>query len=403
MPVVVLIGMLDTQDVEYAWVRDRLQVLGTEVMLVDTGVLGPPRVAPDITRDEVARAGGADLARCAGDDRNPAMARGAAEVIGRLFRAGRLHGVLAIGGPGSPVSTTAMRALPPGVPKLMVSSMAADDPSSFVGVPGLTLMYSVTDITGINRVSSRVLASAAAAVAGMATGYAAGRPVPIGGPPIIAATLAGATTPGVRSACELLDILGYEVLAFHAAGGRSYEATAVGGRLTAALDATLFDLSTELLGGLHPACPERLTAAVRAGVPQVVSLGGLDMAEFAPGHPVERRVHLRDPAATLVRTTPLESAELGRRVAARLRDAVAPTALYVPLLGLSTLSAPGGPFHDPVADEALFAALREGLAGSLVEIQEMETHFNDPAFGRAMADRLHAMLTRAPAIRAAAS
>jgi uncharacterized protein (UPF0261 family) len=373
-------------------------------MLVDTGVHAPPRVAPDIPREEVARAGGIDLAdRYADDDRNTAMARGAAEITGRLFRAGRLHGVLAIGGAGSSIPTTAMRALPPGVPKLMVSSMAADDPSSFVGVPGLTLMYSVADITGINRVSSRVMASAAAAVAGMATGYAAGLPVPTGGRPMIATTVSGVTTPGVQSARELLDILGYEVLAFHAAGGRSYEATAVGGRLTAALDATLIDLSNELLGGLHPACPERLTAAVRAGVPQVVSLGGLDMAEFAPDHRVERRVHLREPAATLIRTTPLESAELGRRVAARLRDAVAPTALYLPLLGLSGLSAPGGPFHDPVADEALFAALREGLADSPVEIHQMPTHLNDPAFGRAMADRLHAMLTRAPAIRAAAS
>ncbi|MEW2360013.1 Tm-1-like ATP-binding domain-containing protein [Spirillospora sp. NPDC029432] len=400
MPVVVLIGMLDAQGPEYAWIRDRLEAAGTEVMLVDTGTQGPPGATPDITREEVALAAGADLDGTGPeDDRIRTMARGAAEITGRLLRAGRLHGVLAIGGPGSAVPTTAMRALPAGVPKLMVSSMAADDPSAFVGVPGLTLMYSVVDIAGVTGVSSRVLASAAAAIAGLATGYAAGRPGTAGGPPIVAATAAGATAPGVGAARELLDILGYDVLAFH--GTAAYEAAAGGGRLAAALDATLLDLSAELLGGLRPAAPGRLTAAVRAGLPQVVAPGGLDMAEFAPGHEPGRRVHLVEDGAVLLRTTPLEAAELGRRVAARLRDAAAPTALHIPLRGLSALGAPGGPFHDPVADEALFTALREGLDGSLVEVREMDANLNDPAFGRAMADHLHTMITRVPVIRAA--
>ncbi|GAA2450982.1 Tm-1-like ATP-binding domain-containing protein [Actinomadura vinacea] len=378
--------MLDVQGLEYAWIRDRLKSLGAEVVLVDVGVRDEPVVHPDVPREEVARAGGT------GPD---GMGRGAAAVVRRLFRGGRLHGVLAIGGH---VSAAAMRELPVGVPKLMISS--SGDVSPYIGGADLTVMYSVVDIAGIDRISSRVLANAAAAIAGMATGYAAGRPAATADGPIVGATLAGVTGPGVSAARELLGILGYEVLVF--AGGRSYEAMAAGGLLTAALDATLLELSTELLGG-GPAAG-RLEAAARNGVPQVVSPGGLDMARFdssAPDRLAGRRVHTHT-SATMVRTTPAESGELGHRVAAALRDAAAPTAVYLPLRGLSTLSAPGGPFHDPAADAALFDAVRDGLAGSLVEIHEVDTDLNDPVFGRAMADHLHTILTGFQA-RAAAS
>jgi uncharacterized protein (UPF0261 family) len=344
------------------------------------------------------------------------LGRGAAATAGRLFRAGRLHGVLAIGGGGNAtVAAEAMRALPVGVPKLMISSMASGDVSPYIGGADLTLMYSVVDIAGINRISSRVLANAADAIAGMAAGYAAGRPPATADGPLVGATLAGVTGPGVSAARELLSILGYEVLVFRAtgAGGRPYEEMAAGGLLTAALDATLLELSTDLLAGpagtsakgAPAAVPRRLEAAVRGCVPQVVSPGGLDMARFrgiAPDHLAGRRVHTRHPSVTLVRTTAAESAELGRRVAAALRDAAAPTAVHLPLRGLSTLGAPGGPFHDPAADAALFGALRDGLSGSHVEIHEMDTDLNDPAFGRAMADHLHTLLTGFP-VRAAAS
>ncbi|XVQ12142.1 Tm-1-like ATP-binding domain-containing protein [Spirillospora sp. CA-255316] len=439
MPVVVLIGMLDVQGLEYAWIRDRLKSLGAEVVLVDTGLLDEPGVVPDVPREEVVRAGG-PAPHGPGPD-GPgrdaalaAMARGAAATAERLFRAGRLHGVLAIGGGGNAtVAAAAMRALPVGVPKLMISSMASGDVSPYIGGADLTLMYSVVDIAGINRISSRVLANAADAIAGMAAGYAAGRPPATADGPLVGATLAGVTGPGVSAARELLSILGYEVLVFRAtgAGGRPYETMAAGGLLTAALDATLLELSTDLLAGeaggsatqsaaaaagsAEPAAGSagsapgtavrRLEAAVRGCVPQVVSPGGLDMARFrgiTPDHLAGRLVHTRHPSVTLVRTTPAESAELGRRIAAALRDAAAPTAVHLPLRGLSTLGAPGGPFHDPVADAALFGALRDGLSGSHVEIHEMDTDFNDPAYGRAMADHLHTLLTGFP-VRAAAS
>nr|BFE33360.1 Tm-1-like ATP-binding domain-containing protein [Actinomadura rugatobispora] len=410
--------MLDVQGLEYAWLRDRLGSLGAEVVLVDTGVLDEPGVVPDVPREDVLQAGGTDPATLSataadlpgGPGRDTAlasMARGAAATAGELFRAGRLHGVLAIGGGGNAtVAAEAMRALPVGVPKLMISSMASGDVSPYIGGADLTLMYSVVDIAGLNRISSRVLANAADAIAGMAAGYAAGRPPATADGPLVGATLAGVTGPGVSAARELLGILGYEVLVFRAtgAGGRPYEAMAAGGLLTAALDATLVELSTGLLAGTAPEA-RRLEAAVRHGVPQVVSPGGLDMARFRgipPDHLAGRRVHTRHPSVTLVRTTPAESAELGRRVAAALRDATAPTAVHLPLRGLSTLGAPGGPFHDPAADAALFGALRDGLSGSRVEIHEMDTDLNDPAFGRAMADHLHTLLTGFP-VRAAAS
>ncbi|MEU5885076.1 Tm-1-like ATP-binding domain-containing protein [Spirillospora sp. NPDC047279] len=413
MPVVVLIGTLDTKGPEYEWLRDRLDGLGMQVLLVDTGVLDPPWPPPDISREEVARAAGTDLAELrAQGDRGvavTAMARGAAQVVAELYREGRVHGVLSVGGSGnSTISTCAMRALPVGVPKLMVSSMASGDVSPYIGNTDLTMMYSVVDIAGINRISIRVLANAADAIAGMATGFAAGCPAPPGDRPVIGASMAGVTTPGVNAARELLSVLGYEVLVFHTtgSGGRSLEAMTAGGTLTGVLDPTLLELSTALVGGVGGASPDRLETAGRLGIPQVVSLGCLDMAKFGPEVPRHfrhRQVHVHNPSVSVIRTNADECAELGGTVAAKLRLATGPTALFIPLQGLSTLSAPGGPYHDPEVDAVLFDSVREGLAGSPVEIVEMDTHLNDPAFGRAMADHLHVSMTPTPALRAAAS
>ncbi|GAA3982202.1 Tm-1-like ATP-binding domain-containing protein [Actinomadura viridis] len=404
-----LIGMLDARGLEHAWIRDRLKTSGAEAILVDTGVRDVPRVTPDITREEVRRAAGADPAdRTRRDGAAATMARGAAEIARRLHRAGRIHGVLALGG-GS-ATAAALAALPPGVPKLVISGLASGDAMPPAGGSDIALMYAA------EPVSARVLAGAADAIAGMAAGAVAGRASggasggdrpgadPGTAGPLVGATLASGTAPGVHAARELLGILGYEVAVFRAtaAGRRSYEAMAAGGTLAAALDATLADLSIDLPGGLitepptrpPTGLPGRLEGAARSGIPQVVSLGGLDVARFAAAVPLPaRRARVRDRAGVLVRPTPAESADLGRRVAARLREAAAPAALFVPLRGLSTLSAPGGPLHDPASDAALFAAVREGLSGSAVAIHEMDTHFNDPAFGRAMADRLHTILS----------
>ncbi|MEU8773785.1 Tm-1-like ATP-binding domain-containing protein [Streptomyces sp. NPDC048606] len=408
---VVLVGTLDTKGVEYGWLRERLLRAGVEVVLVDTGIMGEPRVPADVPRDAVARAAGTELSRLRTDaDRGAAvttMARGAEAVLLRLHAEGRLHGVLAIGGSGgTSIATRAMRALPLGVPKLMVSSMASGDVAPYVGSADITMMYSVVDIAGINSVSAPVLTNAVEAIAGMARGYARSGPerrratrLGAGGRPLVAASMAGVTTLGVDAARERLTELGYEVLVFHVsgAGGRTLEKLAGQGVFAGVLDLTLSELADDLCGGILTAGPDRLSAAGRAGIPQVVSLGALDMVKFGPLETLPeraryRRVRVHNPSITVIRTTEAECAELGRRVAAKLRAATGPTAVCLPLRGLSTLGAPGGPYHDPGADRALFTALRDGLRGSAATLYDYDTHINDPAFGRAAADRLHAMI-----------
>ncbi|MFI1393452.1 Tm-1-like ATP-binding domain-containing protein [Streptomyces sp. NPDC020681] len=409
MATVALVGTLDTKGVEYGRLRDHLHRHGIETILIDTGALGEPRVRPDISHAEVASAAGVDLARLQEQERGAAvsaMARGATAVVLDLFADGRLHGVLALGGSGgTSMATQVMRALPIGVPKLMVSSMASGNVAHYVGASDITLMYSVVDIAGINRISAPLLANAADAMAGMAEGYARGpRAVRAAdllaeGRPLVAASMAGVTTAGVDAARERLTELGYEVLVFHASGsgGRSLEALAGQGLFAGVLDLTLSELADDLVGGILTAGPDRLQAAGLRGVPQVVSLGALDMVKFGPldSLPAEfhdRHVRVHNPSITVIRTTAQECAELGRRVAAKLRTATGPTAVFAPLRGLSTLGDPGGPYHDPHADAALVAALSAGLNNTNVEFRTFDTHFNDPEFGQAAADRLHEMI-----------
>ncbi|MGW0363025.1 Tm-1-like ATP-binding domain-containing protein [Streptomyces sp. NPDC002990] len=413
---VVLVGTLDTKGVEYGWLREKLLRAGVEVELVDTGIMGEPRVPADVPRDAVARAAGTELSQLrAAADRGAAvttMARGAEAVLLRMHAAGRLDGVLSIGGSGgTSIATRAMRALPLGVPKLMVSSMASGNVAPYVGSSDITMMYSVVDIAGINSVSAPIMANAVEAIAAMAKAHARSRlgphrPAELGEGvrPLIAASMAGVTTTGVDAARERLTELGYEVLVFHVsgAGGRTLETLAGQGTFAGVLDLTLSELADDLCGGILSAGPDRLSAAGRAGVPQVVSLGALDMVKFGPLDTLpeqarDRHVRVHNPSVTVVRTTEAECAELGRRVAAKLRAATGPTAVCVPLRGLSTLGAPGGPYHDPGADLALFSALREGLRGSAARLHDYDTHINDPAFGRAAADRLHALIAAAPA------
>ncbi|MBT2466667.1 Tm-1-like ATP-binding domain-containing protein [Streptomyces sp. ISL-66] len=409
---VVLVGTLDTKGVEYGWLRERLLRAGVEVVMVDTGIMDEPRVPADVPCEAVARAAGTELSELrTAADRGAAvttMARVAEATLLRLHAEGRLHGVLAIGGSGgTSIATRAMRALPLGVPKVMVSSMASGDVAPYVGSADITMMYSVVDIAGINSISAPVLTNAVEAVAGMAKGFERAsrelrRPARLGegSRPLVAASMAGVTTTGVDAARERLTELGYEVLVFHVSGsgGRTLETLAGQGIFAGVLDLTLSELADDLCGGILTAGPDRLRAAGRAGIPQVVSLGALDMVKFGPMESLpervryHRRVRVHNPSITVIRTTEAECAELGRRVAAKLRAATGPTEVCVPLRGLSTLGAPGGPYHDPEADGALFSALRDGLRGSAARLYDYDTHINDPAFGRAAADRLHAMI-----------
>ncbi|BCB75266.1 Tm-1-like ATP-binding domain-containing protein [Phytohabitans flavus] len=404
MRTAVLVGTLDTKGTEYAFVRDRLLKAGMSVITVDTGVLGTPAFTPDVPREVVAAASGADLAELVrAADRGAAvgaMARGAAEVVRRLHAEGRLDGALALGGTGgTSLAAEAFRGLPLGVPKLIVSTAASGNTAMYIGETDLILMPSVVDIAGLNRISMRILANAAGALAGMLGAEA----VPDSdGRPLVAASMFGVTTPCVTRAKEELERRGYEVLVFHmtGAGGRTLESLAAQGFLAGVLDVTTTELADNLVGGIFDAGDERLTAAGARGVPQVVSVGALDMVNFGPMDTVPERfagrnLYVHNATTTLMRTTPDECAELGARLAAKVNAATGPTAVFLPLRGVSAIDAEGKPFHDPEADRRLFAAIRDGLTNPAVELVELDLAVNDPPFADAMVQKLHSLVPAA--------
>ncbi len=400
---VVLVGTLDTKGAEYSYLRERLQLHGVGTLLIDVGTLEAPRTEPDLDRHAVAAAAGIDLDELvAARDRGravSAMASAAAVTVRRLFEEGRCDGVLAAGGSGNTaIATTAMQALPVGLPKLMVSTVAAGNTRDYIGASDVMLMASVTDIAGLNSISARILANAAAAMAGMV----GAPPVQLGEQrPLIATTMFGVTTPCVTTAREALEERGYEVLVFHATGtgGMAMEGLIESGFITAVLDITTTELCDELFGGVLAAGPDRLEVAGRQGLPQVVSLGALDMVNFGardtvPAQFEDRNLYVHNPSVTLMRTTLAECEALGREIARKLAPARGPVALFVPLQGVSAIDIEGGPFHDPVADKGLFATLRDNLPEN-VELHELEHNINDPEFALAMVDQLVGYLDEA--------
>jgi uncharacterized protein (UPF0261 family) len=400
---VLLIGTLDTKGAETAFVRDRLRAAGVPVTVLDAGVLGPPAFAPDIPREEVFAAAGADPAELkAAGDRGRAVtlaAAGAAAVAARLHREGRLSGVLGLGGSaGTTIATAAMRALPVGVPKLVISTLASGPVAPFVGTRDVMMLHSVVDVAGLNRISRAVLANAAAAMAGMVRQETGDRGQEMADKPVIAATMFGVTTPCVEAARAILERAGYEVLVFHATGtgGKTMEGLIRDGLVAGVLDITTTELADELVGGVLSAGPDRLTAAGTAGIPQVISVGALDMVNFGPpdttpARYADRRFYRHNPNVTLMRTTPEENAALGAELARKASAARGPTAVLLPLRGVSAIDADGKPFWWPEADAALFGAVRAGV-GPGVELVERNEHVNDPAFAAACAGKLLAML-----------
>lgn len=399
---VVLLGTLDTKGEEYAFVRDRLTAIGLNCLVIDTGVLGEPSFAPDIDHRVVARAGGADLDDIAHDgDRGKAaavMAAGATEIVRELQARGAIQGALALGGTGgTAVAAAAFRGLPLGFPKLIVSTAASGTTQQYVGESDLILVPSVVDIAGLNRISLRILANAAAALAGMVAA------LPLEERelrPLIAASMFGVTTPGVTRAREQLEQLGYEVLVFHmtGSGGRAMESLIRQGFFAGVLDLTTTELADNLVGGVFSAGPTRLTAAGETGVPQVISAGALDMVNFGPTDTVpdkfrDRTLYVHNSSVTLMRTTADETAQLGKELAAKAAAASGPSAVVLPLGGISAIAIPGGPFADPAADTALFDAIRLGLAASTVDLVEIDADINNPQFADAAVAWLHSAIT----------
>ena len=387
-PRVLIVATLDTKGVEADFVRRRLEACGVATLLADAGTLGAPLAKPDVEREELLRRAGSSLEELrAKGDRGEAVraaAAGARALALELEARGELLGVLGLGGSaGTTIATEAMRALPIGVPKLCVSTLASGQTRGFVGDKDILLMNSVVDVLGVNRVSRRVLANAAHAMAGMV--LRAGTDDERDDKPLVAATMFGVTTACVERAKRELEAHGLEVLVFHATGvgGQAMESLVEDGLVSGVLDITTTELADELVGGVLGAGPDRLAAAARAGVPQVVSTGAMDMVNFhgpatVPERFRGRRLHVHNAHTTLLRTTVEENAALGRELGSKIAAARGPAEILLPSRGVSALDRAGAAFDDPAARRALHDAVR-AHAGH-VPVRELDLHLNDEAF-----------------------
>jgi len=397
---VVIVGALDTKGEDFRYVKELIEGQGVATLVVDFGVMGAPAFAPDVTREEVVAAAGGDLARItSGDHKDEAMetmAAGLAAVVSKLHAEGKLDGIMGMGGSGgTSIATTAMRVLPVGVPKLMVSTMGGGDVSAFAGTKDITFMPSIVDVAGFNRLSRAIYANAAGAIAGMVKIEA-----PAGGSdkPLVVASMFGNTTTAVDHAKGIVEAKGYEVLVFHAtgSGGRTMEGLIADGFITASLDMTTTELADEICGGMLSAGPERCLAASRAGIPAVLVPGCVDMANFGGMETVPEKYHDRtlykwNPNITLLRTNVEENRWMGEKIAAAANAATAPVAVLLPLKGVSMLDSEGHEFWDPEADSACFDAIRSGLKPGIPLI-EVDANINDPEFSGKVAETLLEML-----------
>ena len=397
---IALLGTFDTKGEEFCFLRERIESAGLRTLMIDVGVLGDPAFAVDISAADVAAAAKENLAALRAErDRGrsvTAMATGAQAMLGWLVEQGALQGVVSLGGSaGTAIATAAMRALPFGFPKLMVSTLAAGDTRPYVGTRDICMMPSVLDIAGLNRVSRRILSNAAGAICGMVAAEQATAPDQ---KPSIAATMFGVTTPCVTAARRALEARGYEILVFHATGtgGRAMEQLIEDGAFVAVLDLTTTELADELVGGVMSAGPHRLQGAGRKGIPQVVCPGAIDMVNFGPMETVpaqfrSRNLYVHNSSVTLMRTTVEECAEIGRTTAIRLNDASGPVTVLIPLQGVSAIDRAGGPFYSQEALNAYRVALKAALRPS-IRLVELDAHINDESFARAAAGLLIASL-----------
>jgi uncharacterized protein (UPF0261 family) len=392
---IAILGALDTKGQDFAFLKAEIKKRGYKTLVIDTGVLGEAAFAPDVSRDQVATAGGTALsdliARQERGDAMAVMGRGAAMIVRQLFDEAKIHGVIGMGGGGgTSVATSAMRVLPLGFPKLMVSTVASGDVSTFVGTSDIVMMPSIIDIAGVNRISRQVYTRAAGAICGMAGSTV----TPGGDKPLIAATMFGNTTRAVNHAKSILEAAGYEVLVFHAtgSGGRTMESLIADRQFAGVLDMTTTEWADELCGGVLSAGSQRLEAAANTGIPQIVVPGCIDMCNFWARNTVPERYHDRlfyewNPNITLMRTTPEETAHLGNIFAEKLNAAKGMARVYIPTEGVSEIDVKGKPFYSPEAMQAFTAHLKAHLRPDIPVI-EMQTDINDPAFAEVTAQAL---------------
>lgn len=402
-PVIAVLATLDTKGAEAQFVREELEAAGGAALLVDMGLIGAPGARPDVTREQVASAGGTPLSELLRDPTrqkaSPVMIAGATALLQARLASGGLHGVLGLGGTqGTSNCTAVMQALPYGLPKVMVSTVAAGDCSSFVGIKDVTMMFSVGDILGLNPLTRKILANAAGAAVGMARSR-----VTLGArhgeKPLVAISNLGVLTDGTLRADARLRAAGCETIVFHAigAGGRAMEQMMKEGLVDGVLDYAMGELTDELFGGLRAANAERFTVAGRLGLPQVVVPGGsehvglLVPANTVPERWAGHRHVFHNPIILAPRLSPEEFASVAREACARLRAAGGPATLLFPARGTSRYGVPGGPLHDPAGDAAFLAELRRCLPPN-VELVVREAGAEDPAFVDECVDRLLARL-----------
>ncbi|KAI0351632.1 UPF0261 domain protein [Trametes cingulata] len=428
-PCVVVLGTCDTKLEELLYVRDKLlNTHHVRVKLVDVGRTATTHPAVNITQASILAmsashrgpSGPLDISALSRAELISALAERVDPILASLAATHDIHGLVSLGGSGgSTLAGAVMRRLPLGFPKLLVSTMAAGDVSAIVGEADIAMLYSVVDIAGLNDILCPILDNAAGAIAGMARAYHTrlNEPPPEGDgtrrKKRIGITMFGVTTPAVTRARELLSRYACTPYVFHAtgAGGRALERLVADGFFDGVLDLTTTELADELVGGVLSAGPHRLEGAARARVPQVVSLGALDMVNFGPRASVPerfvaggRRLYEHNASVTLMRTTAEECAELGRIVAQKLRKAGARdgdgegerTEVWIPRGGLSLLDRAGSPFWDPEADGALARELKKGLEGSGIRVVEREEDINDPAFVEGMVECLMCLMQLEP-------
>jgi uncharacterized protein (UPF0261 family) len=385
---IVVLATLDTKGREAQYLREQIEKFGDNALVVDTGVTGTPGTHPDVSREEVAEAGGMLLSKIlehpSRDIAAPVMAEGATKIVTRLAMEGKIHGIVAMGGTqGTTLSTHVMRALPYGFPKVMVSTMASGNVAPWVDIRDITMMFSVTDIMGLNPVMRKILANAAGAVCGMA-----GVQVKLERTekPLVAITTVGITTQGAMKAAEVLEEAGFETIIFHAIGpgGRAMEQMMKENLIGAVLDYSTIEVSNEMYHALLAGGPDRLTTAGKLGLPQVLCPGAIEVLVYNEPEtvppPFNTRTLIRhSPQITDVRLNKEEMAEVGKEVARRLQNTRGDAVFLIPTAGYDSYAVQGMGFYDPQADAAFVRALKQDLPEN-IKLVERDTHIEDPAF-----------------------
>lgn len=392
-PSVYAIATMDTKGDELAFVRQCLIDAGVAVRTVDVGTAAPPTVAPDISRDEVVGSPWSSDEHTDRGEAVTAMSRALTAFLVREHASGAVAGVIGLGGSGgTALISAALRALPIGLPKLMVSTVASGNTAPYVDCSDITLMYSVVDVAGLNVVSRRVLSNAAHAMSGMVAAEV--DQLSQSSLPAVGMTMFGVTTPCVTRIRETLEARGFDGLVFHAtgSGGRAMEKLVASGMIEGVLDVTTTEVADEVVGGVFAAGPQRFDAIIEKQVPYVMSVGACDMVNFGarptvPHQFADRLFHVHNEQVTLMRTTPEENRQIARWIARKLNRATSAVTILIPEKGVSMLDAPGQPFYDPQADAALFDELEAQIdQNELRRIVRLPCHINDPEFADSLVE-----------------